>query len=56
MKQLILTQFPWKWLPVVGLLIFFIAFLLLLIRILLESKDETVKTYSSLPLNDGEPQ
>lgn len=54
MKQEILTQFPWPWLPSLGLLIFFVFFLALLIVVCLDSQKPVFQAAENLPLQDGE--
>ena len=54
MKQEILTQFPWPWLPALALLIFFGFFIGLLIRVSMKSRRHIFTAAESLPLHDGE--
>lgn len=54
MKQEILTQFPYPWLPSLGLLIFFFFFVGLLISVGMKSRHQTFARAESLPLHDGE--
>ena len=54
MKQQILTQFPWPWLPAAALLIFFVFFVLMIVRLLLESQKPVQLRASHLALEEGE--
>ena len=54
MKQEIHTQFPWPWLPTIGLLIFFIFFVVLLFRVSSKSQKREFVSAEKLPLADGE--
>lgn len=54
MKQLILTQFPWPWLSVLGLVLFFGFFVGLLIRLSLKSNQKIFHVAEQLPLEEGE--
>ena len=54
MKQLILTQFPWPWLSVLGLVLFFSFFIALLIFVSLNSNQPIFRAAEKLPLNEGE--
>ncbi len=54
MKQEILTLFPWPWLTVVALLIFFSFFVGLLIRVGMKSQRSVFAAAELLPLQDGE--
>jgi cbb3-type cytochrome oxidase subunit 3 len=54
MSQEILTRFPWPWLPTLALLIFFIFFVGLIIRVSLRSRCEIFNSAGQLPLQDGE--
>jgi cbb3-type cytochrome oxidase subunit 3 len=54
MKQEILTQFPWPWMPVVALLIFFIFFAGLLVRVSLKSQQPIFEKAERLPLEEGD--
>lgn len=54
MKQEILTQFPWPWLPTLALLIFFSFFVILLFRVNSKNQREIINLAQQLPLNDGE--
>lgn len=54
MKQEILTQFPWPWLPTLALLIFFVFFVGLMIRVNLKSRNKIFIEAAALPLSDGE--
>lgn len=53
MKQLILTQFPWPWLPSMALLIFFIFFVGLITIVTLRSRAGVYVQPSHLPLEEG---
>ncbi len=52
MKQIILTQFPWPWLPSLGLLIFFVIFLLLIRRVCQHERQPIYQSAANLPLYD----
>ncbi len=54
MKQEILTRFPWPWLPSIALLIFFVFFLGLLVRLSMKSQVSALNRAERLPLEDGE--
>ena len=54
MKQEILTQFPWPWLPSLALLIFFAFFIGLVVRVSMKSRQHLFKAAEGLPLSDGE--
>ena len=54
MKQQILTQFPWPWLPTLALLIFFSFFVFLLFRISSQSQRRVFEAAEQLPLADGD--
>lgn len=54
MKQEILTQFPWPWLPTTALLIFFVFFVILLFRVSSKSQKREFVRAETLPLGDGE--
>ena len=53
MKQEILTQFPWPWIPILGLIIFFTFFVGLLVRVSLRSRQHIFQSAEILPLEDG---
>lgn len=55
MKQEILSKFPWPWLPTAALLIFFIFFVGLIIRVSLKSRKPVFEAAETLPLHDGDP-
>lgn len=54
MKQMILTQFPWPWLPTLALLLFFGFFVGLLIHLNSRSVRSQCTDAATLPLKDGE--
>ena len=54
MKQEVLTRFPWPWLPSLALLIFFIFFLGLIVRLTMKSQVPTLNRAERLPLEDGD--
>lgn len=54
MKQMILTQFPWPWLPAIALIIFFTFFVSLLILVSLKSRQPILRAASELPLDDAQ--
>lgn len=54
MKQEILVRFPWPWLTAVALIIFFVFFLGLLIRVSLKSRRSVFAAAELLPLHDGD--
>ena len=54
MKQEILTRFPWPWMPVLALMIFFLFFAGLLIRVSLRSQRSVFEKAEQLPLEEGE--
>ncbi len=54
MKQLILTQFPWPWLSTLALMIFFVFFIGLIVRVNQKSRAPIFKESEVLPLSDGE--
>jgi hypothetical protein len=54
MKQEILTRFPWPWLPSMALLIFFVFFLGLIVRLTMKSHAPVLQRAQTLPLEDGE--
>lgn len=54
MKQQILTQFPWPWLPTIALVIFFTFFVLLIVNVCLKSNRKIFTAAEGLPLNDGD--
>ncbi len=54
MKQEILIQFPWPWLPTLALMIFFVFFVALIIRVGMKSRQHIFTAAESLPLQDGE--
>ena len=53
MKQLILTQFPWPWLPTLALVIFFTFFVGVIFISRLKSRQAIFNAASFLPLQDG---
>lgn len=53
MKQQILTQFPWPWLPAIALMIFFALFIGLLAITGLKTRQAVFATASRLPMDDG---
>lgn len=53
MKQYILTQFPWPWLPAAALVIFFTFFVGLLIVTSLKSRRLVYESVAKLPLEEG---
>jgi cytochrome c oxidase cbb3-type subunit 4 len=53
MNQSVLKLFPWPWLPSLGLLIFFVFFVGLLVRVLSKSRRSVYHSAEALPLNDG---
>ena len=54
MKQEILTQFPWPWLPTLALLIFFIFFIGLLINVSMKSRRPIFDAAETLPLQEAQ--
>jgi cytochrome c oxidase cbb3-type subunit IV len=54
MKQEVLTLFPWPWLPTIGLLIFFIFFVGLIVRVSMKSRQSIFVKAEVLPLDDGD--
>lgn len=54
MKQEVLSQFPFPWLPTIALLIFFVFFVALLILLSTPSQKSLAAQAGILPLNDGE--
>lgn len=54
MKRDILTTFPWPWLPTIGLLIFFIFFVVIIFRVSTKVHRARFTSIENLPLNDGE--
>lgn len=54
MKQEILTQFPWPWMPAIALLIFFAFFAGLLVRVSLKSQRPVFERAERLPLEEGD--
>ncbi len=56
MKQLILTQFPWTWLPTLSLIIFFVFFSGMILFTGLKTRKQIFLSASQLPLEDGDKQ
>ena len=54
MKQEILIRFPWPWLTVIALLIFFSFFVVLVFRVSMKSRRHIFAAAETLPLQDGE--
>jgi hypothetical protein len=54
MKQVILTQFPWPWLPTFALLLFFAFFSALIVRVCLKSTKELYAEVEKIALEEGE--
>jgi len=55
MKQSILSQFPWPWLPAIALVIFFALFVGLLAITGLKTRQTAFAAASRLPMDDGTP-
>lgn len=53
MKQEILTQFPWPWLPTLALMIFVTFFIGLLINVSLKSRRPIFDAAETLPLQEA---
>jgi hypothetical protein len=53
-KQLILTQFPWPWLPAAALLIFFAFFVIMVARISRKSQTPLINEVARMPFDEGE--
>lgn len=53
MKQYILTQFPWPWLPAIALVIFFTFFVGVVIFTGLKSRRHLYESAALLPLEEG---
>lgn len=56
MKQEILSQFPWPWLPATAMLIFFAFFVGQIISVSLKSRRHVYSAAQQLPLEDGKQQ
>ena len=56
MNQSVLSMFPWPWLPAFALLIFFVFFMLLLVRVFSKSQKSTYSAAELLPLDEGKKQ
>jgi len=54
MKQEILTQFPWPWLPTLALMIFVTFFIGLLINVSMKSRRKFFDAAATLPLQDAQ--
>lgn len=54
MKQEILTQFPWPWLPTAALVLFFVFFVGLIFYVCMKSSENVFIKAEILPLSDGE--
>ncbi len=52
MKQAILSQFPWPWLPSLGLIIFLALFIFLVLREYRREAQTTNETLARLPLEE----
>jgi len=55
MKQYILTQFPWPWLPAIALVIFVTFFVGVVILTGLRSRRHLYEAAALLPLEEGTP-
>jgi hypothetical protein len=53
MKETV-SQFPWTWLPITALLIFFAFFAILIVRVTMKSRQPVFREAGLLPLEDGE--
>lgn len=54
MKQEILSRFPWPWLSATALVIFFVFFLGLLVRLWMQSQQPVLLRAQQLPFDEGE--
>lgn len=54
MKQTILTQFPWTWLPITALVIFFVFFVGLFVVTHFRSKTPIYSRAAELALEEGQ--
>jgi cbb3-type cytochrome oxidase subunit 3 len=54
MKQEILTQFPWPWMPIFAMMIFLSFFMVLIVRVSMKSRRHIFNSAENLPLHDGE--